>query len=136
VALQHTKDTVIKVNSVDLSTYVTTSQLEKTADSHDVTTYGKDSHVFAPGLKNGTATMSGLYDTTAVSGPRAALEPLVGAAAVPLVRQPEGTGSGKPQDAVDVLVIKYVETAPVADYATWSCDMQLSDDVDSTAQSA
>lgn len=135
MALQHTKDTFISVDGDDLSTFVTTSQLEKTADSHDVTTYGKDSHVFAPGLKNGTATMSGLYDTTANTGPRGVLEPLIGAAAVTLIRRPEGTGSGKPQDSVDVLITKYVETAPVADYATWSCDMQLSDDVTTTAQS-
>lgn len=122
----HGKDTFISLDGDDLSTFTTTSQLEKTADSHDVTTYGKQAHVFAGGLKNGSATMSGIYDNTALTGPKGVINPLVGTV-VELVRKPEGAGTGKPVDTVDVLVIKYTETNPVADMVTWSCDMQLSD---------
>lgn len=131
----HSKNTVITLDDNDLSAFTTTSQLERTSDSHDVTTYGKDAHVFSGGLLNGTSTMSGIYDSTAVTGPRAVIEPLIGTV-VELVRQPEGDGTGKPQDVVDALVIKYTETAPVADMVTWSVDLQLSDDVVSTAQPA
>jgi hypothetical protein len=131
----HSKNTVITLDDNDLSAYTTTSQLESTSDSHDVTTYGKDSHVFSGGLLNGTASMSGIYDSTAMSGPRAVIKPLIGTV-VELVRQPEGAGSGKPQDVVDVLVTKYVETAPVADMVTWSVDLQLSDDINTAAQPA
>jgi hypothetical protein len=131
----HSKNTVITLDDNDLSAYTTTSQLESTSDSHDVTTYGKDSHVFSGGLLNGTASMSGIYDSTAMVGPRAVIKPLIGTV-VELVRQPEGAGSGKPQDVVDVLVTKYVETAPVADMVTWSVDLQLSDDINTAAQPA
>jgi hypothetical protein len=48
---------------------------------------------------------------------------------VPYVDRPEGSGAGKPQRTVDVLVLKYTETRPVADMITWSCDLQFSDDV-------
>lgn len=132
---QHGKKTFISLDGDNLSTFTTTSQIEKGSDSHDVTTYGKDSHVVSGGLLNGSATMSGVYDNTAVTGPRAVIQPLVGTV-VELIRQPEGPGSGLPQDKVDVLVLKYVETNPVADMVTWSCDMTLSDDLDSTAQPA
>lgn len=133
MAFVHGKNTYISLGGDDLSAFTTTSQLEKNADSHDVTTYGKDDHVFAGGLGNGTATMSGVYDNTAATGPRAVIMPLVGTV-VELVRRPEGTGTGKPEDTVDVLVLKYVETNPVADMVTWSCDMQLSDALVSSTQ--
>ena len=135
MTFQHGKNTYVSLDGDDLSVYSTNSQLEITADSHDVTTYGKNSHVFSGGLKNGTATVSGVYDNTAVTGPRAVIKPLVGTV-VPLVHRPEGTGSGKPMDTVDVLVTKYTQTHPVADMVTWAVDLQFSDDVDSTAQSA
>lgn len=129
----HGKYTVVKINGVDLSQYSNNSQIEVTADTTDTTTYGKNSHVFDGGLKNGTATVSGLYDSTVSTGPRAVLLPLVGSK-VTMVHRPEGTGSGLPQDVVDVVVTKYTQTSPVADYVTWAVDLQFSDDVNSAAQ--
>ena len=129
----HGKVTVVKINGVDLSQYSNNSQIEITADTTDVTTYGKNSHVFQGGLKNGKATISGFYDTTASTGPRALLLPLVGSNAT-LVHRAEGTGAGLPQDSVDVVVEKYTQTSPVADYVTWAVDLQFSDDVNSAAQ--
>jgi hypothetical protein len=133
MAFVHGKETVIKVGATDLSAFTNTSTFTRTADSHDVTTYGKDDHVFAGGLGNGTASMGGIYDNGA-SGPRDILEPLIGTEVV-LTRQPEGTGSGLPQDVVDAIITSYVETSPVADMVAWSCEFQLSDAVNSANQS-
>lgn len=133
MAFIHGKETVIKLGASDLSAFTNTSTFTRTADSHDVTTYGKDDHVFAGGLGNGTASMGGIYDNGA-TGPRDVIEPLIGTEVV-LTRQPEGTGSGLPQDVVDVIITSYVETSPVADMVSWSCEMQLSDAVNSTNQS-
>lgn len=132
MAFKHGKDTVITLNAVDLSTFTTTSEFNRSADSHDVTAYGKFSHVFAGGLLNATASMSGTYDD-GVTGPRATIEPLIGTV-VTLIRKPVGTGAGRPQDSVSVLVIGYVETNPVAGMVAWSCEMQCSDEVTTTAQ--
>lgn len=129
----HGRRTFVSLNGSDISIYCTTSQLEKNSDKHDVTTYGKDDHVYNGGLRDGAFTMSGIYDSTASVGPRAVIEPLRGTV-VQLIRRPEGTGTGKPQDKVNVLVEKYVETNPVADMVTWSCDMQPSDSFDTTPQ--
>jgi len=130
----HGKDTFISIDGKDLSPFCNASELGRTADSHDVTTYGKDSHVYDGGLLDGTASASGVYDNTGATGPRAVLEPLIGTV-VPLVRRPEGTGTGRPQDTVDVLVTGYTETNPVAGHVTWAVDLQLSDDVVTGAQS-
>jgi hypothetical protein len=132
MARSHGKKTFISVNGVNLSTYTNASEFERNADKHDVTTYGKDDHVYDGGLGDGAFSMSGVYDTANV-GPRDTLEPLVGTV-VPIVRRVEGTGSGLPQDAFNGLIEKYVESNPVADYVTWSCDIQPSDAVNSTDQ--
>jgi hypothetical protein len=129
----HGKDTYISLDGDDLSPVTTTSQLEKSADSHDVTTYGQDAHVFNGGLLNGTATMSGIYDSSTSTGPSAVIDPLVGTN-VTLIRRTQGTGAGKPQQSVNVLVLKYTETNPVADMITWSCDLQLSGTITGSTQ--
>lgn len=129
----HGKNTFISVNGADLSTFVNTSDLKRGSDEHDLTTYGKNAHVVGGGLLNGSGSMAGIYDNTAGTGPRAVLRPLIGQV-VPIIRRPEGTGSGKPQDSVQALVKEYVETNPVADYVAWSCQLTLSDSVTSTTQ--
>lgn len=132
MAFVHGKNTFISLDGDDLSAYTNTSELSRTADSHDVTTYGKNAHVKEGGLLDGTGSMAGIYDDT-TAGPRDVIEPLIGTV-VALVRRPEGTGSGKPQDTVDVLVTNYTETNPVADMVAWSCEFELSDDVTSANQ--
>ncbi|WP_198171343.1 hypothetical protein [Actinoplanes awajinensis] len=127
--------TEVELDGVELTDYSNNSQLEFSADSHDVTTYGNDSHVFSGGLLNGNATISGFYDSTAVTGPRAVIKPLVGTV-VEFVHRPEGTGTGKPQDVVQALVTKYTQTHPVADIVTWAVDLQFSGDVDSDPQAS
>jgi len=128
----HAKSTFISLDGNNLSSSTDSSELGRTADSHDVTTYGKDSHVYQGGLLDGTAKMSGTYDN-AVTGPGAVINPLVGQV-VTLIRRKEGTGAGLPQESVDALVKGYTETNPVADMVKWSCDLQLSDDIDFTPQ--
>jgi hypothetical protein len=129
----HGRLTVIKLDGDDLSEWTDTSELDREAGSHQVTAYGATAHNYEGGLLDGKATMSGTYGSAA-GGPRATIRPLLGTK-VTLIRQPEGTGSGKPQDSVTVLVLRYVETNPVADMIKWSCEMQMSSAVDSTAQS-
>lgn len=127
MAFTHGRFTVILLNAVDLSAFVKTSDLKRTADSHDTTTYGAASHRYDGGLLDGKATMEGVYDN-GTSGPHDVITPLIGTR-VTLVRRPEGTGTGKPQETVTVLVTDYTETAPVADMVAWSCEMQLAGDV-------
>lgn len=134
MATVHGKSLVVTLDGDSLTAYANACEFGRTADSHDTTVYGMDSKRYAGGLKDGTCTISGVYDT-AVGGPRATIEPLLGTV-VELVHRPEGTGTGKPQRTVDVLVTGYSESSPVADMVTWSADLQLSGDVDDTAQSA
>lgn len=128
----HGKDTSFTLNAIAI-VGGTSDNYEKTADSHDVTTFGKQAHVFQGGLLNGTSSLGGVYDSSTSSGPRAVIEPLVGSN-VTFVDRPEGTGAGKPQRTGTVLITKYAETKPVAEMITWSADLQFSDTITTVVQ--
>ena len=134
MAFIHGKGTVVKVATFDLSAYTNNSEITRGADKEDITCYGADDYVYQGGLKSGTFVMGGTYEG-GTSGPRAKLLGLIGTV-VAVIRQPEGTGSGKAQDSFSALVEKYVETNPVAGMITWSCDFTISGAVTTTAQSA
>lgn len=132
MAFIHGKDGVVLLNGVDLSAFSNNIEWGKSADSHDVTTFGKASHVKQGGLFDGTVTLQGVYDDGIIS-PEAIIEPLI-RTVVPLIYRPEGTGAGKPQRTVNVLVQEYTETVPVADMITWQLTMESSGDVAKTTQ--
>ncbi|TCO64952.1 hypothetical protein [Actinocrispum wychmicini] len=128
----HGKNTFVSLNGSDISPFSKTTDWEQNADEHDVTCYGKNSHVFAGGLKGGKCTVGGNYGN-GTTGPHDVIQPLIGAV-VALVHRPEGTGTGKPQDTVNVLVKSYKESSPVADMVSWTVDLTFSDDVTSVNQ--
>lgn len=127
------KRMVVLLNGVDISQYCDSNEHHKKPDIQDVTTYGKDAHVKEGTLLDGNGSIGGIYDSSVVAGPRAIINPLVGET-VPYIRRPEGTGAGKPQDLVNVVVGEYVETAPVADMVRWTLALEYSDSINSTPQ--
>lgn len=132
-AFIHGKNTVLKLNAVDLSVYCNTSEVTKDRDEHDVTGYGAGGHAYQGGLENNKVTFGGTYHSSA-TGPRKTIDPLLGTN-VPFIRQPEGTGSTLPQDSATVHVKTYVETAPVAGMIVWTCECTVSGVIDATPQS-
>jgi hypothetical protein len=133
MAKAHGKSTVITVATKDISPYTKTSSYERSAKTHDVTGYGVDDEDYEGGLKGGKFTCGGVYDNTASVGPRNALHGLVGTK-VAVVRKTEGTGTGKPQDAFNAVLEKYVESNPHDDMVTWSADFTIAGAVTSTTQ--
>lgn len=133
MATSHGKLTRVTVATQNISPFVKNSSLEKAAKTHDVTGYGVDDELYAGGLRGHKFTMSGVYDNTVTVGPRLVLNGSV-AATLAIVRQLEGLGSGKPQDAFSAILEKYVETNPHDDMVTWSADFQVTGPVNSTPQ--
>lgn len=131
----HGKDTVVKVNAVDLSYCTDSSEMNETTDSHDTTTYGNRAHRKNGGLDDGSFTMSGTYDRTAVTGPAIVFKAVkAGGVPVPIIVQPDGAGTGKAQDSFDALLVKYTRTNPVADMVKWSAEFEIDGEVDDTVQ--
>lgn len=140
MAWVHGKSTVIKIDGKDLSAYANSSELGRKVQTQNVTTYGSPNYtdgskpnVYVGTLLDATGKVSGIYDNTVSTGPGAVLKGLRNKT-VKLLRQIEGTGTGKPQESVDIIVTDYTETAPVADMVTWSAEFQCSGVIDETPQ--
>ena len=124
MAFSHGRNTYISIDSNDISAYVKNSEFSREIDTHDTTTYGDDDKTYISGLRDATFSADGVYDDT-TSGPQDVIQPLLTAGtAVTLIRRPEGTGSGLPEQSVSVIVSSYVETSPVDDYVAWSMECQ------------
>ena len=133
MALVHGKNTVFKVATKDLSAVTKTSEFTGEANVHEHTPYGSTAERNYGGLKKFGFKASGVYDSTAVTGPRAVLQPLLGTT-VAVIRQPEGTGVGKPQDSFSAVLKSYVETNPANDYIVWSAEFVGDGDDTTTVQ--
>jgi len=132
----HSKLTVIKVGAVDISSYCNTSDFPRTAEASDVSTYGTNSKIYQTGLKDGTYTMGGF---TVVSPAASGSAPsfIFGGHEGDLfsiIRQPEGTGTGKAQQSFSAILTNYQESNPVSGYIAWTANFQKSGDVTITTQ--
>lgn len=133
MAASHGRRTVIVANTKDISTFCTTSELKRGADKHDLTGYNVDDQVVDGGIRRHGFTAEGWYDTSVTAGPRAVFRPAVGTV-IPFIRRPEGTGSGKPQEAFSGLVEDYTETNPVNDFVRWKVTVTPSGPIADTVQ--
>ncbi len=129
----HGRNTVITVATKDISAWCKSSTLEITPDIHDNTGYGATAKTKNGGLLDNKFSCSGTYDNTASTGPGTALRPLAGTTVV-VTRKLEGTGTGKPLDTFNAVVGKYVETSPVDDNVSWTCDFEVSGPITPSTQ--
>lgn len=135
----HGKDTYVSLDAVDISEWTNSSEFSEKAETHNVTMYGgpkyadgRKPNVYSGGLVDATFKASGVYDATATTG-TSVLRPLLGTT-VELIRRPLGTGTGKPEQTVDVLLTDVTITSPVADMVTWSIEGQCSGVIAETSQ--
>lgn len=134
MAYIHGKLTVITINASDISAFTNSTSFEDAKDTHDITCYGATRHAWGAGLGDGKITISGVYDDGA-TGPRGVLKPLLAAGtAVTFVFRPEGTGSGKAQSSVSVIVSSFNESSPSADYIAWTAELQMTGALTETDQ--
>lgn len=123
MAWAHGKRTIITLSGTTING-CNTSEITNEADEHDMTTYGVDDGVHEGGILRGGYTLGGKYIVGA-TGAATTVRALVGTNVVMTIK-PEGTGTGKPLITVTVHVKKYVQTAPVADYVSWSAELTKS----------
>lgn len=135
----HGSRTKLSIDGEDISGWTNTSELGRSGETHNVTMYGspeypdgRKANEYTGGNVDASFKCGGVYDRTATTG-TAMLRGLE-AQKVELVRQPEGIGTGKPTQTVDIIVTSYVETAPIADMVTWQLEAQCSGLIAETAQ--
>jgi len=134
MAFRHGKDTVVLLNSSDISPYTNTTAMTDETDTNEVTCYGAARKAYIAGLGDGTFTIGGVYDDT-VAGPRAIIKPLKAAGApVNFKYRPEGTGAGKAQSSVSVIIKSFNTSSPVAEQVAWTAELQMTGTLDETNQ--
>jgi hypothetical protein len=139
MAFRHGKDTFVSINGSNYSPYSNSTAFGDTADAHDVTCYGASRKAYQSGLGDGTITVGGVFDDSA-AGPRAIFKPIKAQqqagtlGAVEFIFRPAGTGSGKEQSIVNVIITAFNESSPVADNITWTAELQMSGALDETDQ--
>lgn len=126
--------TVITVATKDLSAFIDSHDWTRQADTEDVTTYGASSHAFLGTLLGATLSLTGRYDSTATTGPKAVLEGNL-SASVAVVLQEEGAGTGLPQSTFNAIVKTYTESGTVAGVTKFKSDLQVTGDVTTSTQS-
>lgn len=132
----HGKNTFTSVNAVDLSTYMKSTDFNDGVEMHDTTTYSatRTRKTYQAGLGDGKISQKGVH-SSAVTAPRKILKALMAAGTiVPFILRHEGTGAGKPQSSVNVLVSAYNESIPVDDMITFSVEYQMTDTLTETDQ--
>jgi hypothetical protein len=134
MAFVHGRGTVVIINGVDISAFTNNTEDADVHDAHDVSCYGADRKGWAYGLGDGKITISGIHDDTSV-GPRKVLKALKNNRTIaPFIFRPSGTGVGKQQTSVNVLVETYTDTSPIAGMITWKSVLQMSGTLTETDQ--
>lgn len=135
MAGNHGRLAVVIIDSVDISAFTNTAEMSDDTDMHDVTCFGAVRKAWAAGLGDGIFTIGGVHDNGA-TGPRKKLKAVkAGLVAVNFQYRPNGTGAGKQQSSVSVLVKNYTDTIAVADVVRWKATIQMTGALDETDQS-
>ncbi len=135
MGLQHGKDTVILVNTIDLSSFCKGSDLDTGADEHDTTVYGQSGHRYRTGLTDGSFSIEGFFDDGASNTPETVLRPLLGDnEGTAIEYRPEGTGSGLSEFSFTGVLTSFQTSAPVDDMVTFTAEFKVSGAVDNTDQ--
>lgn len=130
----HGKDTVVTINGSDISAFTNSTDFKDTTETHETSCYGVARKTYKAGLGDGTVTIKGIHDNGA-GGPRKVLKALKAAGtAVTFIFRPEGTGSGKQQSSVSVIVKSYNDSDPVGDLVTWESELQMTGALTETDQ--
>jgi hypothetical protein len=124
----HGRLAYFKLATSDLSAFMDSIDFDHGSDVHETTTYGKTYKTRVGGLKEGSFSIGGLYDSTAVTGVETVIAPLVGTVAL-FEYGPEGNTATKVKYSGSVVVEKYTHSAPVGDMVRWKATLQTTDTV-------
>lgn len=131
---QHGRFTVVKIDGVDISQFTDTTEFDDGRDKHENTAYGQERKTYNSGLGDGTVSIGGTHRNDA-GNPREVLKPLMAAGTeVEFIYRPEGTGVGKAQSIVNVLITKYKDSSPVGDNVKWTAELQMTGTLDEADQ--
>ena len=123
MAFSHGKGTVVLVGASDLSCYLNNVDWSASADTHETTTFCQDAKTYIPGLKDGTASLSGLFDGDQDAVDEVLAGVLGGAAQVVTIGT-EDMAAGKRCRMLKALESEYSVSSPVGDVVAVDASIQ------------
>lgn len=130
MAFIHGKSTGVLFNGSNLSSYFNEASVSQDVETAEVTAFGNNAKAYITGLKDGTMSLSGMFDgdQNAVDS---VLAGAVGAeAAKPVTITPDGTTFGKVSLSGDSRETSYEISSPVGDVVSASMEVQVTGGVD------
>lgn len=108
----------------DISEYADNVDFQFQVDNAEVTTFGKASRVYVPGLKGTTINVSGAWDPTVDAMMVAAL-----GAEKSFAYGPGGSGNGAVKYSGECICTSYSPPSSIGSANTWSASFQVTGDV-------
>lgn len=123
---QHGKSTKVMFGAYDLTSFFNEASMSAKVDPAETTTFGKNSKTYIRGLNDGTISLRGLFDSTAVTGPDVNLSAALGSSTDSCLTVGwEGSlAAGKRVSASHSVTTSYEVSAPVADVVSASAEFQ------------
>lgn len=132
MAFVHGKGGVFKIDNAagtlqTLTAYCDQWSIDNTVDTAETTTMGSEVKTYLSGQSDGTISVSGLYDSTASTGPDVVLQGLIGNEATSTFELgPEGSTTGKTRYTGECFLTGYTITAMSSDAVKFTADFQIS----------
>src|SRR5437868_2716837 len=129
----HGKDTYFSLEDSagstlrNLSPYVNSVEFSRSNDTHDNTTFGAEGHTFQTGLTNGTISIAGFWDKTALVGSATVLDSLLDLDTPTLTFEygPEGNTATNVKYTGECILQDFSYSSPVADLVSFTATLQI-----------
>lgn len=120
---RHGKNTVVLLDQYDLSSFFNESTTSRTAEPAETTTFGTSAKTYIAGLKDGSMSLSGLFDGTSLAVDQTLSTALASADNTVTVAI-EGNTVGTLTHMLAAQETSYEVTSPVSDVVSISTDIQ------------
>lgn len=132
MAFVHGKGGVFKIDNAagtlqTLTAYIDQWSIANSVDVAETTTMGSEVKTYLSGQSDATISVSGLYDSTASTGPDVVLSGLIGLEATSTFELgPEGSTAGKTRYTGECFLTGYEITVVATDVSKFTADFQAS----------
>ena len=132
MAVGHGKGATFKIDSAagslqTLTAYVDSITESFSVDMAETTTMGAEAKTYVSGQSDSTFSISGKWDSTALTGPDVTLQGLIGLETTSTFEiGPEGSAAGKVKYTGECFMTGYSVSIPVGDVVSFTADFQVS----------
>lgn len=130
-SFRHGKATAVLFDGHDLSAYLNEATVSSSMDTSESTTFGSNSKTYVVALKDGTISLSGLFESSTTGSDPVVEAALTATSDNVMTIAPEGNVIGRRAWMAAAKETTYEISAPVADIVSITVDAQVDGGIDS-----